>query len=337
MAETVDGVLKNFIENLDCVISQIKDGETERAKDAKFEITEYWVKIGSVFKMMSHEATKLSLAFSPTPPSLEACKSLVESVEKTTLTLISLYYTLPKSCGKRLKKSLKSAVCDIVDGMKSVAEAIKENPSRTQEQLQSVGIVWEGADIFKNLPKDDKEAVLIEVGQSTELVKDALEELEEAIKNGGQDEDWSEIFGEEESESISNRETWSELDKKLLGPCVGLIKTSKSLLKKTMSSIKSNGRCDIQEEITQFDTLADYTARLSPHVDDLALNLYPPIKYDNVQENAESLFNLHSSILNFLRHSHITSEEDQKWVEFLLKANQHNWDKIQQCISGTVT
>ncbi|XP_033729223.1 cyclin-D1-binding protein 1 homolog, partial [Pecten maximus] len=95
-------VLENFKDNLDIVITQIKDGETERETDDDFEAkqSEYWTKVGSVFKSLSHEATKLSLAFSSPPlPDQKTCKSLVEMCERATLGLVSLFYSLPKSQG----------------------------------------------------------------------------------------------------------------------------------------------------------------------------------------------------------------------------------------------
>lgn len=55
---------------------------------------------GDVFKAVSHEATKLSLAYSKPPvPSNEECESLLASVEKTVLALLHVYSNLPKSAG----------------------------------------------------------------------------------------------------------------------------------------------------------------------------------------------------------------------------------------------
>ena len=55
---------------------------------------------GTVLKALGHEATKLSMMFStpPFPPDKE-CESLLTSVEKTAVALLSVYCKLPKSSG----------------------------------------------------------------------------------------------------------------------------------------------------------------------------------------------------------------------------------------------
>ena len=35
------------------------------------------------------------------------------------------------------------------------------------------------------------------------------------------------------------------------------------------------------------------------------------------------------------RQSHLTGEEDQKWVEFLRRANTHNFTKLNAALTGT--
>jgi hypothetical protein len=63
------------------------------------------INAGDVFKAVSHEATKLSLAYSKPPvPSNEECESLLASVEKTILALLHVYSNLPK-CAGNLKNS----------------------------------------------------------------------------------------------------------------------------------------------------------------------------------------------------------------------------------------
>ena len=65
---------------------------------------------------------------------------------------------------------------------------------------------------------------------------------------------------------------------------MGIIKCSKSLLKKTKSAVKANGSVETEGNIAQLDDLVDHIERLSPAVDDLALCVYPPIRSDVVQK-----------------------------------------------------
>ena len=59
---------------------------------------------------------------------------------------------------------------------------------------------------------------------------------------------------------------------------MGIIKCSKSVLKKAKSAVKANGSCEMDRTISQLDDLVDHVERLSPAVDDLATCVYPPIR-----------------------------------------------------------
>ena len=77
---------------------------------------------------------------------------------------------------------------------------------------------------------------------------------------------------------------WTESDKALTKPCVGLIKTTKSLLKKTTECVQTNGQTKLPTEVQELDRLAELTERLSPAVDDLIMDLYPPVDKRKVQD-----------------------------------------------------
>ena len=66
---------------------------------------------------------------------------------------------------------------------------------------------------------------------------------------------------------------------------MGIVKCSKSVLKKSRSAVKANGNCDSEGSIAQLDDLADHVERLSPAVDELATCLYPPIRKDVVHKH----------------------------------------------------
>lgn len=77
---------------------------------------------------------------------------------------------------------------------------------------------------------------------------------------------------------------WTESDKALTKPCVGLIKTTKSLLKKTTECVQTNGQTKLPTEVQELDRLAELAERLSPAVDDLIMDLYPPVDKRKVQD-----------------------------------------------------
>lgn len=82
---------------------------------------------------------------------------------------------------------------------------------------------------------------------------------------------------------------WTESDKALTKPCVGLIKTTKSLIKKATDCVQSNGLTQQPMEIQELDKLAELSERLSPSVDDLIMDLYPPVDLRKVQEKVSKV------------------------------------------------
>lgn len=59
-----------------------------------------WLFLVGATKLVSHEATKLCMAFQGQGmTSIEECQCLVDKVEKTCLTLLAVFLTLPKAKG----------------------------------------------------------------------------------------------------------------------------------------------------------------------------------------------------------------------------------------------
>ncbi|XP_045191743.2 cyclin-D1-binding protein 1 homolog [Mercenaria mercenaria] len=333
--EISSSIWKSLLDNLNSVIDQVQDGEGRATVGDDFNYKAYWKKLGDVFKAVSHEATKLSLAYSKPPvPSNEECESLLASVERTVLALLHVFSNLPKSAGLTLRKTLKSSVRQLVEGIKSLAEPIQKYSAGSCEQLQNTGIVWEESDKFSHLPQDNKSAVLIVIENNIPMVDDAHSELTEALNSDEDDDGLDEFLGISNSRS-QNDQQWTESDKNIIQYCLGLIKCSKSLLKKTKSAVKMNGDCDKDEYISQLDDVADRVERLSPVVDELASCVYPPLRCSVVHEKALELGRVNRELLDFLRHSHVTGEADKKWLDFLVKANSHNLTKLNSLIPPT--
>ena len=101
-----------------------------------------------------------------------------------------------------------------------------------------------------------------------------------------------EAFGEEVQHD--NQETWSEADRELIGPSLGLMKASRSCIKKLHGALKKNGQLTTEDSRLQLDDLADRLKVLSPAVDEVASCLYPPIIHSVVYENVSisTLLNL---------------------------------------------
>uniref|UniRef100_A0A8D0H851 Cyclin D1 binding protein 1 n=1 Tax=Sphenodon punctatus TaxID=8508 RepID=A0A8D0H851_SPHPU len=253
------------------------------------------------------EATKLSLAFSrpPLPPAQVGTPSGVA----------------PRviSPGTTLRKAVRNAVAEVVEGMVQLSEVILRTPlqSLTQQQLISTGGVWEACDQIAHLPRDNQAAVVSAVSVALGVVRDALEEMEQAQVEGG--DPYSDILEDEELGSRGNRDVyWSEADRQLLGPCMGLVKASKASLKKVLGAVKAHGKAVTAEQVAQLDDIADSANEISPSVDDLALSMYPPMNQLTVRFNAAKLASVLKKLLEIARAArHLPSAAKGRWVETL--------------------
>ncbi|KAJ7383137.1 Cyclin-D1-binding protein 1 [Desmophyllum pertusum] len=137
------------------------------------------------FRAVSKEATKLTISFSKPPaPSADELQCLLTGFETTVIAMLTIFRSLPMSQGKNLHKKLEESVLTVVEDCQVLATSfIKEGCSSVATaKTQSTGTLWEHCDGFQHLPKDNKQAVLAVLRCSSELIKDALNELDEAQK-----------------------------------------------------------------------------------------------------------------------------------------------------------
>jgi len=95
-----------------------------------------------------------------------------------------------------------------------------------------------------------------------------------------------------EEEAEDNSRTWSNQDRELLFPCVGLVKTARLSLKRIQATLQMNGKYETEEEVSQLDDLVCEVKAISPAVDDLVSCMYPPMS-KNAVKDAVSIHLLH--------------------------------------------
>ncbi|XP_053309636.1 cyclin-D1-binding protein 1 [Spea bombifrons] len=321
--------VQNLADSLRAVLGRLRDGESR--EKTNFNAPNFWETLGQTFKVISQEATKMSLAFSKPPmPSHEDNQKLSDGLLNSVLAAATVYYSLPKVQGITLRKTVREAVADVIEGTIQLVDVILNSriQSLSQAQLVSTGSVWEACDQFEQLPKDNKAAVVVQVSRYLAVVKDAIEEVEQAA--AGEDDPFNDILDDDETGGRCNQDTyWSEADRKLLGPCLGLMKASKACLKKVLGALKAQGKVDTDEHVAQLDDLADVTQEISPSVDELALSLYPPMNHAAVRLNGAQLASVLKKVLEIARASHVCTEEESSWIQFLSGAVDHNMEKIK--------
>lgn len=313
-------VFSELLENLKLVGEKLKDDRSARA-GKEVTLQEFWLQYVRLANAVSSECTKLTLAFSSHPtPSGAGCASFRERIESVVLTLVSTVYSLPISQGFRLRNRVFDTTVDIVFAVHSLVNVVCEHAeSEHKTALQCTGGVWELCEsVIPNLPRNNKQLTVALIKQTLGLVKDAIEEIEEELNKEDDNSDLGDI------EDI----TWSEEDKKIVTPSIGIIKVARSTLKKLLEPIQNNGSCDSPDNVSDFDNICSKVDHISPAVDDVIEAVYPPLSKDTVMEQVEVLLKIVQSILNECPSWHMLTENDQTWVDFLQKAAEHNWTKL---------
>lgn len=331
---TLDNLFDSFIENVQLVIDKLKDEDSTREPSPDFTLESYWSRLDIALKAMSAETSKLALWFSKPPlPKVSECLSLLDSVQRVSLAIVSAYYGLPKEQGLCLRKCVRTIVVDVMSGVQTLAKIIKqENYQCSPGLLQSTGTVWEACESFANLPRNNSQAVWKNIRSTSELVKDALEELEEARETeGGGGSGWDDldqVLNRVDLDNDSNLGSWSDRDLAVLPPVIGLIKATRSCLKKISSAVKTNGQWGDEHSIAQLDDVADIVGQISPQVDEVVSCVYPPMQHGVVRTNANHLSGVLLQLLSRAKSSHLCKPEDSQWLTFLDHAINHNLEQI---------
>eukprot|EP00118_Oscarella_pearsei_P020468 m.221754 g.221754 ORF g.221754 m.221754 type:complete len:272 (+) comp39965_c0_seq3:252-1067(+) len=270
----------------------------------------------------------MSLAFSRSPlPQEEECEGLVEGVEMALLAIVSHFYRLPSDQGGTLLQALTAAILEIVLGVQLLSNSLQKEYSKA-EQLQSTGSVWDACDAFANLPHDNKQAALSRLSSISALVKDAVEELEEAKANKGTSVDF--CLRQEEDGETEQTTAWTEEEEKLVAaPCSGLAKGCRSLLKKLSASLTKNCRSPpTAQENKDLDCVIENMQPLSEKIDDMISGIYSPIDFSVTCQNVHELAGLMESVISAFRGGSLFSANDQEWADFLTMAIRHNVSKL---------
>ncbi|KAI0224982.1 cyclin-D1-binding protein 1 [Lamellibrachia satsuma] len=333
MTESIPNIsndLDKLVETLRVVQDHLKDGVEKETETATDDLAVFWNTSEAAVKLVSIEATKLCLAFAEPPlPKYEVYHPLIERIGKATLAMVTSFYNLPLSKGATLNRMVRKDISRIVDATVTLVEVIKaSNYQGSQQHLHSTGTVWEYCDQFPNLPKDNKDATLHVGNETSQLVKDALEEIQETLQSEDGCGDQLDLSCQDQ-----NDVSWSEEDKQVIMPSVGLIKAANACLKRVLGAVKKHGKCDCAKDASQLDNLVERLYEVSPAVDEVVLSVYPPVNKEVVHENTEKLGVILQTLLECVKHVHVTTEDDASWLEFLLKAVIHNMDKMQQVTS----
>lgn len=327
---TIQSILERFENTLDFTRRQLFENPPDR-EDVNFDMNNFWTNFIGATKLVSHEATKLCMAFDGEGiTSSEACQSLVDKVEKTCLALLTVFTTLPKTKGKHFYSEIVIYSADILQRMGNLCAAIR---SQSSTRLHIVGEIWEKCEAVEQLPRDNRDAVLTIFQEQHDMVQDASQELMDSLEN----EEGIIPFELSLVTPVNGIQmpppaSWTNSDRNVLLPCSGLIRALKACIKKSMHAISERGDGSNEACINELDTIAEIVKYSSSVADDFVLSLYPPMNHSAVREQATLVKNKSKELLTSMKNSHICITADETWIEFLEKAVDHNWVRIHDMV-----
>ncbi|XP_054906139.1 cyclin-D1-binding protein 1 homolog [Poeciliopsis prolifica] len=331
--------LENALDSIQCIRDRVRDGESGD-QDGPFDLSMFWDTLNHAVEATSQDVTKLSLAFSRPPlPSLQDGEKLVESVLNSLQALSEVYHRLHKNQGMTLRRQVRNATVEVLDGILRLVDVIISSPmqSLTQEQITSTREVWSACDRFVRLPKDNKEALLVVVSSQSGVIKDALDEMKHVLF---EPEDPFRDCVIDDPEDGSDHDvppchqdmSLTEKDRQVIRACLEILETAAACLRKLRSAVEDNSDTTEPQKVAQLDDLADITREISPSVEDLSLCLYPPISYSGVENHMSTLAATLRKLLDVIRASHVCGEAELTWVQFLEAAVDHNVQKAKESI-----
>ncbi|XP_047398246.1 cyclin-D1-binding protein 1 [Sciurus carolinensis] len=327
--------LRHLAAELRLLLPRVRVGEARETTE-EFNREMFWRRLNEAAVKVSGEATTLTTVFSRLPlPSPQETQRISEQVRAATKAIIAVYYSLPKDQGITLRKLVRSATLDIVDGMAQLVEVLLITPPQSPENsdLISCNSVWVACQQVPRLPRDNKAATLLMLTKNVDFVKDAHEEMEQAVEecdpycgllNDSEEDNHSDgVLG-----FPSNRDLyWSAEDQELIIPCLALVRASKACLKKIRILVAENGKKD---QVAQLDDIVDISDEISPSVDDLALSMYPPVCPLTVRINSAKLVSVLRKALEITKASHVTPQPEDSWIPLLVNAVDHCMNRIKE-------
>jgi len=320
-------LLQGCIDKIDIVYTELQGGESKNVVSEDCDTKQIWERIVSSSTVLSHECTKLSMALNKPPyPSQSALEDFIHSLETAILSLVSAFYSLPKLKGLTLRKNTHKTVVSILEAVHEFITSLQDQESGESSRLHNTGKVWELCEKINRLPHNNKDAVIRAVKSELGLVEDAVEELQEEIKSHM-----------ENLEEGNNSEAWSNQDREILPSCVGLVKTTKSVMRKVTAALDTGGSCETEENIAQLDDIMECVKQISPQLDEFVIATYPPLRKGRLEEEMTKLCCELHRMISMCAKMHFISESDGSWIKFLSEATDHNKNKISQMLHDSAS
>ncbi|KAI9304074.1 Grap2 and cyclin-D-interacting-domain-containing protein, partial [Cunninghamella echinulata] len=206
--------------------------------------------------ILSHDATKLTLACKPPRKPQDAIK-MVDEMNNTLYRIIGFYYDIPVTNIQTYRKAYKNMVDQLIRGAISLLSSFMDE-KRQREPLPfmlSTAALWEVCKASCQLPIDNKQAILIEWKALLDQLKDVKNETEDMIDENIQD-------NKEENDDYDNDDFETSVDGIIGKKCGLLVSLTQLLFQK------------IQKRCSLSDTLLDQGQLITEEVDIMVSKAY---------------------------------------------------------------
>ncbi|KAI9260738.1 Grap2 and cyclin-D-interacting-domain-containing protein [Phascolomyces articulosus] len=244
----------------------LSDLKTDRPVDnPEFESKQMNDTMAKLGKILSHDATKLTIACKPPRKPSDGIK-MISEISNTFYRLLGFYHTIPiDKAGKAYKESYRAAIRDALLGQISLCNSFitatdKEDPSKKKFMVPTA-VLWETCKLLESqMPADNRAAVLKQWKSMQETISDAKSEVHE-VADGNATE--SGFLDEDESEDEMSPEQIQVA--KLCAQLVDLI---------VFLFVKVERRCIREADMSLCDELAEAGHALTDETDVLVSQLY---------------------------------------------------------------
>lgn len=141
--------------------------------------------IGKLAKVLSHDATKFTIACKPPRKPADAIR-MVDDMSNTFFRMMGFYNTIPASAGQQYRTTYRKAIRDLLMGGLSLWHTFREDDDG--KFMVPTAALWETCKMMEtSLPANNQAAVLAQWKDMHATMEDAKQEVHDLAE--GEDED----------------------------------------------------------------------------------------------------------------------------------------------------
>ncbi|ORX93840.1 hypothetical protein K493DRAFT_315779 [Basidiobolus meristosporus CBS 931.73] len=283
-------------------------------------------------KLLSHDATKLSLACKPpvddAAPGIKVCQSLAENTAKLVAhasqpileTSTGKEVSFEGLGGKTLASEVQAVVQKILSSVASLANSFLDSPVQLEAEasqhgfLVSSGKLWESCDMIPKLSHNNRDAVKKRWKELEELLLDVANEFSEMISNTDDDEE-----GEDEGEEFDDG--WGEIlgdvkfsksEKQIAQNFHSLLAPTRLLYRKVLKRGIEECPLKTQEQVNWLDTVLDVGKATLEQADEIGSALWEHQPEQSIISRISDFNGKISELINVAT-MYVESEEHTQW------------------------